>query len=326
MGIKTNIEWCDSTCNVLIGCTGCELSGGHCYAEDLVTRHAGQKGWPEAFAKPTAYPYRLDEALGWPDLTGRERPQKPWLNGLPRLVFLNDLSDSFGFPSPDYFAWFNEAVRRMADSPHVWILLTKQPGRMAAFIDLWRHALGRAWPRNIWGGVTVTGPDTVNRIAELVRIPLAVRLVSFEPLLGPIAPSLWLAAKFSKATYDVSGRFVVTDPKPMLHWIIAGGESGRNARPAHPDWFRSLRDQCQAAAVPFFFKQWGEWIPMDEYSPFVHGADQDRYDHRFLYLDGTDHPDSSKPDLPTSMFRVGKKAAGRFLDGRTWEEMPKWSK
>jgi protein gp37 len=344
MGIKTNIEWCDSTCNVLIGCKGCELSGGHCYAEDLVTRHAGQLGWPAAFDQPTAYRHRLAEALRSCDLTGTERPTKPWLNGLPRLVFVNDLADPFGFAEEAYFLWFNEAVKQMADSPHVWILLTKQPDRMATFVRTWRHAYGREWPRNVWGGVSVTGPNTVNRIAELVKIPLAVRLVSFEPLLKALTVRLY-AAKCphcgkSTESQTVGLRSSNTEPfswfcrrrscqdsppLPSIDWVIAGGESGPNARPMHPDWARSLRDQCQAAGVPFFFKQWGEWVGGD---CWVCGDD--------LTLDGQNgeiykinsdnimrfhdwEPDENESQ---AALRVGKKNAGRLLDGREWSEMP----
>jgi protein gp37 len=102
------------------------------------------------------------------------------------------------------------------------------------------------------------------------------------------------------------------DPAGRIHWVIAGGESGPGARPAHPDWFRSVRDQCQAAGVPFFFKQWGEW------SPYQDG--QGNMCRRFKMADV---PNGLDELAHHRMFRQGKQRAGRLLDGRTWDELPK---
>jgi len=111
MGIKTNIEYCDSTINPIVGCEGCELWAAgrpdeeqHCYAATLCKRWAGKKGWPAAFDQPEYFPGRMEQALGWPDLTGKERADKPWLNGYPRLIFLNDLSDTFN-SDPEPIEW-----------------------------------------------------------------------------------------------------------------------------------------------------------------------------------------------------------------------------
>jgi len=94
----TNIHWCDSSVNLMMGCDGCELwreGSRHCYAGTLTLRHAGRKGWPESFDRPRLFPERLAGALRWPDLTGTARPGKPWLDGLPRVVFVNDMGDTF---------------------------------------------------------------------------------------------------------------------------------------------------------------------------------------------------------------------------------------
>jgi protein gp37 len=104
--------------------------------------------------------------------------------------------------------------------------------------------------------------------------------------------------------------FLVCDQVNKIRWVIVGGESGPGARPMHPDWVRGIRDQCQAAGVAFFFKQWGEWVPSDQYPPELNGIRLSRYKrHTF-------------EDVHQHMFHVGKKSAGRILDGRMWDEIP----
>src|SRR4051812_33920511 len=104
MGNKTSIEWADSTLNLEMGCDGCELRNDQtdtCYAGKLTDRFAGLTGWPEAFDKPKLFLHRLDGALRWSDLTGKQRPEKPWLNGLPRIIFLDDMGDTFTESLPE---------------------------------------------------------------------------------------------------------------------------------------------------------------------------------------------------------------------------------
>lgn len=159
------------------------------------------------------------------------------------------------------------------------------------------------WP-NVWLGVSVEDQATADtRIPILLQTPAAVRFVSYEPALGPIDLS------------DVDGCDVMSpnnDPfwegvgRPYhLDWVIAGGESGPNARPSHPDWFRSVRDQCQEAGVPFFFKQWGEYMPQE----------------RISWM-GAEPIESCKAEILMAVCRVGKQCAGRLLDGREWNEFP----
>ena len=137
-------------------------------------------------------------------------------------------------------------------------------------------------PENIWLGTTVENQEQAIRIPQLLDIPAKVRFLSCEPLLGPLAIGDWLSA---------------------ISWVICGGESGPGARPMHPAWARGLRDQCQAANVPFFFKQWGDWLAV--------GLSESR---------GTP-PLNRVSDLVWQ--RVGKKAAGRAFDGREWNEFPR---
>lgn len=334
MGTNTKISWCDSTVNPVVGCDGCELSGGHCYAESLVNRYAGKKGWPKAFSRPEFVQTirRLDAAIAWKDLTGTERPNKPWLNGLPRLIFVCDLSDPFSESLP--IDWLSPHVDRFAATPHIWMLLTKRPKRMAQFVAEWEQTHEDRFPQNIWGGTSVTSQATTSRIGELLAVPsLAVRFLSLEPLLGPIEfTGRWHATTCPHCGKTTEGHFVGirknTDepfhwycdrrscrdqfPLPSIDWVIVGGESGRKARPMHPDWVRSVRNQCQAAGVPFFFKQWGEWFPSHEAAGYTTIAWPECKRRTAL-----DHAENR-----VEFERVGKKRAGRLLDGREWTEFP----
>lgn len=145
----------------------------------------------------------------------------------------------------------------------------------------------KKWPRNVWLGTTVENQETAEeRIPELIKHDVKVRFISAEPLLGGLDLSTWLGSE--------------------LHWVIGGGESGGKARPACPSWFASLRDQCREHGAGFHFKQWGEWAPA---SSLPSNKVQSR-----IVADGA------------IMVRLGKKAAGRHLDGRTWDELPKKGK
>lgn len=318
MAQHTEISWCDSSLNLEMGCQGCELWNEQagikrCYAGNLTERYKGLKGWPTSFAEAELFPTRLQAALRWKDLTGTKRPSKPWLNGYPRLIFLNDLGDTFTESLP--LDWLAPYIPAMAASPHIWIILTKRPARMVQFWKGWcdaeesgidnNQAIVRDFiPPNFWLLTSVTGPENVNRIRELLKLRAlgaSVLGVSYEPAWGPVdfAPFVTHPDDDPLATAD--------ETRSLLDWLISGGESGAEAKPSHPDWFRSARDACQASGTAYFHKQWGEWVPTDsesrlklaEYANVAAG-------------DGTHH----------RMFRVGKKAAGALLDGREWREMP----
>lgn len=308
MGIKTKIEWCDSTINPIMGCSGCALRKDHCYAATLCTRHAGRKGWPRSFDHPEFFPGRLEKAIRWKDLTGTKRPDKPWLDGHPRIIFVNDLSDGF-CPDVDPEQWL--LFNQMAASPHIFLLLTKWPDRMATVFGRW------GVPDNIWLGTSITTQkDADERIPWLLRIQAAVHFVSLEPLLGPLrlrdvelmdgdhlSDSLWHAG---------SGN--------GIDWIIVGGETGHGARPMPPDATRSLRDQCVAAGVPYFFKSWGEWLPNDQ---FKHSLPDWRGKYGPDGWEGRRSAPCHHWHLGFASFRVGRKQAGRLLDGEEWNEMPR---
>jgi protein gp37 len=290
-------------------------------------RYAGKPGWPKTFTTPTLFPERIEKAARWPDLTGTKRPGKPWLDGRPRMIFLNDLGDLFApFDPcpPDFYPrsrWLNVYLPTIARSPHVWLLLTKWPDRLAEFAK-WRGGL----PRNLWCGTTVTDQRTADeRIPWLLDCPATVRWISREPSLGLVQyKPEWLK---------------------KIHLIAHGGESGPGARPDHPDWARADRDQCQAAGVKYFFKSWGAWASYEQL-PSTQGSccrgwnwtrDKDgfRYgtittglgkDETVLY-GGRDFqtlflPNKDSECAGSTVVKVGKKAAGRLLDGKEWNEMP----
>lgn len=234
MGVDTGIEYVDSTTNPAPFCTGCEVLD-HCYAKRLSERYAGRAGWPDTFHTPTYFPERLERAMNWSDLTGADRLHKPWLNGLPRVIFVNDIGDGF-CPDADPREWLpREAFKRIERTPHIWLLLTKWPWNMLKYLEI----LDERIPDNLWLGTSITSNDTLHRMRTLAMLKAWTPniWISAEPLIGPlIAPK------------------VVTVPS----WLVAGGESGPAARPMHPLWIRNLRNYARAVNLPFFFKQWGD--------------------------------------------------------------------
>jgi protein gp37 len=300
MSDRSKIEWCDTTWNVATGCSKVSQGCKNCFAERIAGRFWGER----KFTDVQVHPERLDIPLRW---------RKP------RRVFVNSMSDLFHPAVP--FEFILQAFTVMAQAEqHTFMVLTKRPERMVEYFKWNGFGEGLyAWPSWIWLGVSVEDQKAADeRIPLLLQTPAAVRFLSCEPLLGPV---------------DLTNTFNTVVP---LHWVIAGGESGPGARPMHPDWVRSLRDQCQAAGVPYFFKQWGEWFPLppeidDESAPdeIVLGHYRDEYYNRDGEYLGwwdvkADYGESwGKDDESTICFvKVGKKAAGRLLDGREWNEYP----
>jgi protein gp37 len=236
----------------------------------------------------------------------------------PRQIFVCSMGDLFHIDVR--FDQIKSIIARMASPKcdhHKYLILTKRPDRMKDFF-YWldkepsRGRYGIEWPlKNVWLGTTVENNDYIWRIAYLLRTPAAIRFVSIEPMLGPVH------INYSK----MFPTDVCFQKPPLLDWVIVGGESGPGARPMHPDWVRHVRDDCVSAGVPFFFKQWGEWAPVEYY-------DRDYY----LIAEGK-YGTPLKPrtmakrlfngvDNWRSVFPVGKKRAGRMIDGRTWDGYP----
>lgn len=189
------------------------------------------------------------------------------------------------------------------------------------------------WPLpNVWLGVSVENEGTKDRIDELFQVDAALYWLSIEPLLGPLdiawylrvshaCPNCgdgsgWEGDRCSCSTEEEVHTYI---EQPGIGWVVAGGESGREARPTHPDWVRSLREQCKEAYIPFFFKQWGEWLPLNQQDPLQ--CPDGRQEH--VWPDGRIY-DGTEPIKRecVQVSRVGKRAAGRLLDGREWNQFP----
>jgi protein gp37 len=323
---KTGIEWTDATWNPVTGCTKVSPGCDHCYAETFAERWRGTPGHHfENGFDVTLRPERLDQPLRW------KRP---------RRVFVNSMSDLFHDSVPGGFIAQVFAV--MAGAPqHTFQILTKRHARMRTLLssedfaaDVFMIAENefagsdRRWPLpNVWAGVSVEDQKWADiRIPALVRTPAAVRFLSCEPLLGPIDLTAWMPPGFCRWQCTGCRRFysgAVQEFCPgcghegywcgshtgngqpngqPIGWVIAGGESGAGARPMRPEWPRKIRDGCQAAGVPYLFKQWGS--------------------HRWVAHSVWDEATECWVDRGIEPQRVSKKLAGRVLDGRTWDEYP----
>lgn len=222
MATQTAIEWTDATWNPVSGCAKVSPGCDHCYAERFSERFRGVLGHPfEHGFELTLRPHKLDEPLSW------KRP---------RRVFVNSMSDLFikDIPVPFLDRVFDTMERA---NWHVFQVLTKRSSLLRRYVND-RYCGGLA-PPHIWLGVSIEDRQRLSRLEHLRGTRASVRFISFEPLLEGLGE------------IDLSG----------IHWAIAGGESGPHRRPVEADWIRSLRDQCRAAEVPFFFKQWGGATP-----------------------------------------------------------------
>jgi len=256
MGKDTAIQWCDSTVNPVMGCSGCELwskSRRSCYAGVLHGRYGRNRGYADDFNVPQMFPGRMAKAAAWKPL-GRfdDRPGKPWLNGRPRLIFVSDMGDALS-ESIGFQFLFDEivmAATSLKGRSHRWLWLTKRPRRMREF-DEWLQERGRVWPANLWPMTSVTGRASMRRASELKSVgpPLVVRGISFEPLidepdwdycLGPLA----------------EGPEGAEVHRPV-GWAIFGGESGDGARPMDPQIIRRGIAACDERGIPAFVKQLG---------------------------------------------------------------------
>lgn len=314
MADGTKIEWADATFNPWRGCTKVSPACDHCYAEELARRY----GW----AKWGNHPRERQAESSWaqPLTWNRQADAFEAEHGRPRMVFCASLADVFDNQVPEEWRRDLFDLIRKCDRL-IWLLLTKRPQNMAKMLPAdW----GQGWP-HVWLGATVENQaEADRRIPALLSVPAARRFLSCEPLLGPVDLMAIRRPKCDGGSFmrPLDGRF------NRIDWVIAGGESGKHARPSHPDWFRSLRDQCAAADVPFFFKQWGEWIGGEVYSRPGHGG--------VLHGGFARHQDLEQSEFGgrvTHWFsgdafegliasRVGKLNAGRLLDGVAHDGRP----
>jgi protein gp37 len=357
MADNTGIEWTDATWNPTVGCKVVSPGCTNCYAMKVAARmesisiahssaHGGDPG--------PMYYYRdlVTDTRAGPVWNGtfREAPhdllERPLRWKRPRRIFVNSMSDLFGDGVDVETIDRVFAVMTLCPQ-HTFQILTKRPERMRDYIanvkqmrsvqfpdgstyrmGPWSHTdapikgagIGKRWPLpNVWLGVSVEDQKRADeRIPILLDTPAAVRWISAEPLLGPVdlMDIDWPSSrpKFPE-TDDIS------DARSALHtiegsrldWVVVGGESGPGSRPMHPDWARSLRDQCKAAGVAFLFKQWGNWAACRDSQGFW---PVDEGGCIKLRTDGTKGEDG------WPMQNVGKKHAGRLLDGVEHNEYP----
>ena len=328
MSENTNIEWCDHTFNSWEGCQKVGPGCDHCYAE---TRNARFAGGTAINWGPGA-PRRRTSASNW-ELPKRWNAQADAFmaqHGRRQRVFCASLADVFDNAVDPQ--WRADLFALIASTPNLdWLLLTKRIGNVQGMLAELAHGndpelslLDMMPLPNVWLGATIVSQAEADRdIPKLLQVPARVRFLSMEPLLGPVNLThieVWggdAEIYPLKGTTDcVDDEGAPTDDVPALDWVIVGGESGPRARPMHPDWARSLRDQCQAAGTPFLFKQWGEWMPAD--------GDGETVSLTFPIgaPTGPDNPEWHNWPDGVQAARVGKKAAGRLLDGLTHDGYP----
>ncbi len=276
---RSGVSW-----NPIQGCTRVHEGCRHCYAWELHTRRhqAYQKGarLPEQYRLPFHAVRPLPERLHQP---------RTWR--APRRVFVNSMSDLFH--EQVEAGYIRQVFRAMAEAPqHTFLVLTKRYQRMLEVIA------PLAPLPHVWLGVSVVTEPIADQALPPVREARRRgwhTWVSYEPALGPVDWQPWL---------------------PHIEWLVAGGESGPQARPMHPAWALAARDACQQAGLPFFFKQWGEWLPAAELKP------SEKLGKPTLYLSLEGARSDTRHDPAVPMVRVGRKRAGRALEGRLHQAYP----
>jgi len=287
--MSSKIEWTESTWNVVAGCTKCSPGCLNCYAERMAWRLARMyRKYPVDTQLKKYHTVMRSGSARWNnkiycDYSILDKPRH-WRK--PRRIFVCSMSDLFHPKVP--FEFIEKVMAVIEECPHTFQILTKRPHIMFEYFS----GIGKLYELsccpNVHLGVSICTPDEMWKADELRKILAAVRFISFEPLLADVGD------------INLEG----------IGQVIVGGESGPGARPMHPDWVRNIRDQCIAAGVPFFFKQWGEWLSgADKYALKINTYNF--YPKRVTRIGNT------------TFFRVTKKLAGRMLDGREWSEYPK---
>lgn len=289
--MTTKIEWVarpgttPETWNPVTGCTKVSEGCAHCYAERMARRLAGRYGYPEAphHFDVTLHPDRLEQPLRWRKA---------------RTVFVCSMSDLFHEDIP--FAYIDRVFDVMERArEHTFQVLTKRAARLAEYCRARIADFGADILPNVWLGVTAENQARAHeRITHLLSVPAVVRFVSIEPMLGPVKLN---------GVEDTHEQHHYWRYTLRLDWVIVGGESGPGSRPMRADWARMIRDQCIDAKVPFFFKQWGAWLPFDQCADA--GV-------TMPIVDAMNYATTGAP------VRVGKNRAGHLLDGKEHHEWP----
>jgi protein gp37 len=280
MAKDSRIEWTHHTFNPWWGCVKVSPGCKHCYAEAWAKR-VGQDVWGPATERRELSESYWRQPLAWNAEAARI--------GKRRRVFCASMSDVFE-DRRDLDSKRDRLWALITQTPQLdWLLLTKRPQNVARLAPY-----GDQWPDNVWLGATAENQKWLDkRMACLTALPARILFLSCEPLLGPLDFSEWIArARRGECR--------------MVHWVIAGGESGPHARPMHPEWLTSLRDQCADAGIRFHFKQWGNWRPVSPRQVNGHQT-------KTISL-------STGQTIPIA--NLGKKAAGRTVQGVTWDQFP----
>lgn len=315
--MPTRIEWTDETWNPITGCSPVSAGCDNCYARRMATRLRGRYGYPqdEPFRVTCQWktaPRSLRHPDGSHTLTYPRRFKKP------RKIFVCSMGDLFH--EEVTHEMFMPVWRMIESLPrHIFVILTKRPKLMSDRLFNWCFGTGPVgYLPNVWLGVSVEDQKTADeRIPILLRVPAAVRVISYEPALG--------ALDIEESIYKSELRLPESDGWG-IDWVICGGETGPGARPMNPEWARQVRDQCVAAGVRFFFKQHGMWTPelVLEGGPAnllpVYPFDGIANHRRILVAENT--ADRFNAGGLLVMKSVTKKIAGRLLDGREWNEIP----
>ncbi len=319
MSEHSKIEWTDHTFNPWSGCVKVSPACKHCYAAALPPAYRRHAVWGAHTDRMPASDSYWAQPLAWDRKARKE--------GVRRRVFCASTADVF-----EDRADLDPLRERLWDliqkTPNLdWLLLTKRPEVM------FKWSQSHLWPINAWAGTTVESQEWADRrIPWLLKVPAQIRFLSCEPLLGAIDLSGYLTRpQWGEVNEHGTRPYQIVPRNDLIQWLIAGGESGPNARPSHPDWFRSLRDQCREAGVPFLFKQNGEWISRSQPQSVGHlsiGTDgwgvltvKGEFLPQTTTWNGRDETEEgSNRDAP--MKRIGKATAGRLLDGVEHNEFP----
>lgn len=352
MADNTKIEWTDATWNPVNGCSLASPGCTNCYAMKQAHRVPQRRGLTRHTSGGMVWTgeVRFDEA----------KLTQPLHWKRPRRIFVCAHGDLFHDAVPD--EWIDRVFAVMALCPqHTFQVLTKRSARMLEYArraqPCGEHWLaghdgtaGVIWPLpNVWLGVSVEDQTRADeRIPDLLATPAAVRWISAEPLLGPVDLTVYRDDQLiealtgdrqdgviMRADFSLVGINSKFSNGPKIDWVVVGGESGPGARPMHPDWARTLRDQCAAAGVPFFFKQWGEFMPVVAVSNDSGGVDfvppmPLTNIMRWRRWDGEQSRTARKGESVGEFFEpgtlavpLGKRAAGRLLDGTEHNATPK---
>jgi protein gp37 len=290
----TDISWAEMTFNVWAGCDRVSPACDRCYAETMSHRFAwgtvdGRNIWGKDAPRHLMSDTYWKQPAAWNRLAAKL--------GVRLRVFCASLADVFE-DHPDVTGARARLWDVIEATPHLdWLLLTKRPENIARMVPpAW---MAGTWPINCWMGATMEDQRFANvRTRHLRRIPAPVIFASGAPLVGPVV-------------YDLS----------VIDWVILEGESGRDARPAHPDWFRAVRDQCAAAGIPVHLKQNGEWVPVEP-DVWQNRRASDWHVRADGYHWPLTEPHGAEDGTEITVRKVGTKAAGRLLDGREWMQVP----